>query len=62
MTQEEKITHLENEFAVMKRQIDFLMERMGISEKDELNKAILAFIERDSTALSKYLERGGRIG
>lgn len=61
MTQEEKISHLENEFAVMKRQIDFLMERMGISEKDELNKAILAFIERDSTALSKYLERGGQL-
>jgi len=62
MTQEEKINHLERKFDMMERRIDFVMERMGISEKDELNKAILAFIKRDSTALSKYLERGGRIG
>lgn len=56
MTQEEK-----KEFDLMKRQINFLMERMGISDKDELNTAIMKLIERDSTALSKYLERGGQL-
>jgi hypothetical protein len=64
MTDREKISQLENEIAVMKRQIDFINKRFKLApNQDELSAAINDIItSRDTKALAEYLERGGRIG
>jgi hypothetical protein len=63
MTDREKISQLENEIAVMKRQIDFINKRFKLApNQDELSAAINDIItSRDTKALAEYLERGGQL-
>jgi hypothetical protein len=63
MTDREIISQLENEIAVMKRQIDFINKRFKLApNQDELSAAINDIItSRDTKALAEYLERGGQL-
>jgi len=67
MTQEEKINHLESKVDKLERVVDFLKERMGLSDKEELNAIIDDIISckkskaQNIEAINEFLKRGGRL-
>jgi uncharacterized protein (DUF342 family) len=67
MTQEEKISHLESKVDRLERVIDFIKERMGLSDKEQSEAVFNDIIScekskaQNAKALDELIKRGGLI-